>query len=377
MKRLIIFLIVISLFVVKIAAADTNEEIFSQISNDFNALKEALPQEVLDFFPKEIWMGDFSSLLGENLSESSFINVTIDYLFLGLGSVIKTFCSILIVVLLSGIFNMLKNSISSNNLEHSFSLASSLCISITIFTVCTKLTQGITRYMKVLCTIMKAFIPIMGTMYLISGNISSGAVSYASMILFITIVEQLLISFISPIVSISLCFSILKSFGSELDFSDLGKIFKNAFTGITVFIMSIFMFVLSNKNILAQSVDSLSIKTAKFAISSFIPIVGPSINDALRTLVSSISYIKNACGVIAIIIIILLVLPAVLSLLLTKLSFNILASISKGINCKNESAVIEEGSNICGFLIALISCTCILFIFAITLFIKATVINGV
>ena len=67
------------------------------------------------------------------------------------------------------------------------------------------------------------------------------------------------------------------------------------------------MFVFSYKSILAQGQDSLSLKTARFAISSFVPIVGSSINEALRAVTSSISILKSSSGIAAIIVIALLI----------------------------------------------------------------------
>jgi stage III sporulation protein AE len=134
------------------------------------------------------------------------------------------------------------------------------------------------------------------------------------------------------------------------------------------------MFILSCKSILSQSNDSISIKTAKLAISSFIPIVGATVNDALRTVVSSITLVKNSCGIIALLAIGLMMLPQIVSLLLFRLLFNITSAMAKCLNCDNECSIIEEASGVCGFLLALVLCTSILFIFAISIMIKSTVV---
>ena len=136
--------------------------------------------------------------------------------------------------------------------------------------------------------------------------------------------------------------------------------------------MMIFTFVFSFQSTLSQSTDSLSIKTAKFAIGSFIPIVGSTINDALRTVTSSIMLVKTSCGVLAVICGVLLTLPVTVSFYLYKLSFDICASLSSIIGCNKESGVIADASGICSFLLALVSCTAIFFILALTIFIKTS-----
>ena len=134
--------------------------------------------------------------------------------------------------------------------------------------------------------------------------------------------------------------------------------------------MSIFMFVLSYKNILSQSADTISIKTARFAISSTVPLVGSSVNEALRTISSSLSLLKKSSGIVAIIIIIVLMLPAIINVFLHKLSFSFLSSISRILGVGNAEQILDEADSSCQFMLTIVACTCVLFIFALTIFIK-------
>ena len=377
MKKVILFLPLIILFFCFYSnASDINDTITSEISLELNELKNSLPKDVLEYLPEEIWNGDFSSLLEESLNEANVINSVIDYLFLGLKSAIKSFASILTVLLISSIFNMLQDSLSKDLIKSSFSLCSALCTSFTVFYICTSLTSLVSNYLHGLCAAMESFAPIMTSIYIMSGSIGSATVSNASNLIFIAIIQRFLLTFMLPIIKACICFSVIRSFGGQIEFGGFSKTLKNTFTGVTVFVMSIFMFTLSTKKVLAQSADSLSIKTAKFAISNFIPIVGSSVNDAMSTLTASISYIKSSCGVLGIIIIAIITLPTVISLLLNRLCFNICAGIAKALNSSNESTVIEEGYSICGFLLAIVCCTCVLFIFALTIFIKSSVFGA-
>lgn len=374
MKRVIIFLIVPFIFILHCQATEPGDDIMNEIRNELNDFKSALPKEIIDFLPSEIWNGEFNKIINDSFNEASLLELILDYLFLGLNSASKSFGAILIIIILCSIFNTLSEAFKSNAVKSSFTIASSLCISITVFNLCTSLASTVSNYLIALCNIMESFAPLMATLYIITGNITSGGIANASFVLFISIIENFLVIFMLPIVNICICLTIIKSFSKQYDFSGISKTLKNTFTGVTVFVMSIFMFVLSCKNIISQASDSLSIKTAKFAISSFIPIVGSTVNDALRTITSSLSIIKNSCGIIAIIAIALIMLPVIISLLLNKLLYSISSSIAKALGCNNEYSVLDEASSICGFLLALVLCTCILFIFALTILIKTSVV---
>lgn len=358
-------------------ASEINNEVTSSLQNELGQFKNSLPEYVQDFFPNGILDGDFTSLINGELNEGKFLDQIGNYLIIELDSVFKSFASVLILIIISGLFNTLSATMLDVNISNTFSICSTLCISITVFNLCNILASNVTHYIQLLCNVMNAFLPIMIALLTISGNISSAVVSNGSMLLFISIVQGFLVTFMLPLTKICLVFSCIKGFGGPCDLSGISKTLKNTFTSAVVFVMSIFMFVLSYKNTLSQSVDSISLKTARFAISSLVPLVGSSVNEALRTVTSSLSLIKKSCGIVAIIIIAVMMLPLIVNLLLNKLSFNFLSSFSKALGNGNESHILEEADHTCGFLLTIVACTCVLFIFALTIFIKTSIEVGI
>lgn len=375
MKILKIFLLslLVIVFAIKAKATDISDEISSSINNEFNEFKDSLPNNVKDFLPNEVLNGDFSTLTNGEIDEGSLLSLALDYLISELDTVIKSFASILALLLIIGAFNSLAQSFSSSTLINTFSICSVLSVAITVFNICQVLVTRAVSYVKTLCSVMNAFIPIMITLLIMSGNTSSAVVSNTSMVLFINIIESFLIVSMLPLIKMCLSFSCVKSLSNGRDLTRISKTAKNTFTSVTVFVMSVFMFVLSYKSTLSQSTDSLSQKAVKFAISSFVPLVGSSVNDAMRTVSSSLSYIKNSCGIIAIIAIAVIMLPIIVNLFLNKLSFNILASVAQLVNADKESLILDEADSCCGFLLTIVACTCVLFIFSLTIFIKTEV----
>ena len=373
MKKICLFLIFFSiffLFPITSYADEISDEITSAIENELENFKNSLPQEVIDFFPENTFDGEFSSLI-EGINEKSIWNYILDYFFLGIGTVVKTFSLILVLILISSIFAMLGSSFSSESLNNTFSICSVLTVALSVFSLCHSLALNVGNYLKIICNVMSSFAPIMAGLQIISGNISSATVTNASMVLFISLIDGFLIAFMLPLVNLCLMFSCVKALGG-IEFSGISKLVKTTFTSVTVFAMSIFMFIFSFKNILSQGADTLTLKTARFAISSFVPLVGASINDALRTVSSSLSLIKNSCGVIAIIAIALIMLPIIIYLFLNKISFGLLATISKMLHCEKQAVILEEADSICLYMLTLVSSSCALFIFAITIFIKTS-----
>ncbi|MGM9645984.1 MAG: hypothetical protein ACI3XS_04795 [Eubacteriales bacterium] len=369
-----VFALILSISFTTISFAEdtVTNDITSSVENELEDFKNSLPDEVLQYLPGELFEGDFSSLTNGSNAEKTFVNIILNYLFAGIDDVIKSFVAILCVLIIASLFNILQKSFSSDAIKNTFSMFSSLCVSLTVFNVCLTLCRGAVYYMQLLCRVMNAFIPVMTTMYILNGSISTAAASNVSMLIFISVTEGILLAALLPLVKVCMCFSLVGSVNESFNLSGISKVIKNTFTSVIVFVMSIFSFVFSYKNIISQSSDSLSLRTAKFAVSSFIPIVGSSVSDALKTVSSSLSFVKSSCGVIAIIVIALIVLPVIISLILNRVSFGICSGIASVIGCERESKMLDEASSICGFILALTVCTALLFIFAITLFIKSS-----
>ena len=372
MKKILVFIFIFLLFFsFSASASSVEDEIISSLDKEMEEFKNSLPQEVIDFLPEGVFTGDFREILESGLDEKSFLNYVLDYLFAGIGTVIKSFSAILVLILLSSIFEIMGSSFSNKMLSNTISMCSCLCIALSVFNLCHSLVNNVSTYIEILCNVMSAFTPIMATMQIMSGNVTSAAVTNASMLLLISLVEGFFVAFMLPLVNLCLMFSCIKALGG-IEFSGISKLIRNTFTSVTVFAMSIFMFIFSFKNVLSQAADSISIKTAKFAISSFVPIVGASINDALRTVSSSLSLIKSSSGVVAIISIALIILPIIIYVFLNKISFGLLASLSKLLHCEKQSAILEEADALCTYMLVLLSTSSALFIFAITIFIKST-----
>jgi stage III sporulation protein AE len=109
---------------------------------------------------------------------------------------------------------------------------------------------------------------------------------------------------------------------------------------------------------------------------SFIPVVGGSVGESLKTVAGSIEYIRACVGVGGIIIIILLLLPTLLLIAATRLAFMAAGTVSKLLGCSEESNLLGELTNIYGYLLAVVCSCSVLFIFALTLLARTSAAIG-
>ena len=87
--------------------------------------------------------------------------------------------------------------------------------------------------------------------------------------------------------------------------------------------MTIFVGLLSIQSIIGNSADTLSVKTGKFMVSNFVPVVGGAISDAYTTLKGSFGLLKSGVGGVGIMVILIMVLPTIITIGLNRIVISI------------------------------------------------------
>jgi stage III sporulation protein AE len=103
--------------------------------------------------------------------------------------------------------------------------------------------------------------------------------------------------------------------------------FNSAFKWSIGIIFSIFLGILSIQGVSAGKYDSISIKTTKFAVKSYIPIIGSYISESMDFIVLGSVLIKNAVGVVGVVVLFYTILNPILNILLLKFGLQLSSSI--------------------------------------------------
>lgn len=145
---------------------------------------------------------------------------------------------------------------------------------------------------------MNLLVPILITLMMTSGSIVSSSVTEPILILVINVVGNLITNLIIPLILVGTALSIISNFSDKVHVDRLSKFIKSAVLWILGILLTVFVCVLSIEGTLSSSVDGLTSKTAKAAITTFIPVVGKIMGDSLDTVMGCANVLKNAVGVI-------------------------------------------------------------------------------
>ncbi|MBO5374219.1 MAG: hypothetical protein J6A54_02065, partial [Clostridia bacterium] len=81
MKRILLLFLIVFLLVIPVSAEKAAEdEIIDIVDDELSKFESSLPDYVKDFLPNEVFDGDFSSIINNEIGQSSFLEYTINYL---------------------------------------------------------------------------------------------------------------------------------------------------------------------------------------------------------------------------------------------------------------------------------------------------------
>lgn len=143
-----------------------------------------------------------------------------------------------------------------------------------------------------------ALLPVMAGALTVSGapataTITQGVTLFA-LDLLIRCVTHILVPAVCAYIAI---ITVNAALGNDI-LSGLAVFIKWLTTGSLKLILTVFVAYLSISSTIGGSVDAVTLKTAKFAVSGSVPVVGGIISDATESMLAGMSVIKNSIGIL-------------------------------------------------------------------------------
>lgn len=357
-----------------IFAEDTGE-----LPSEFSELVEQLPSEIEEYLPSEIYSKeptDVAEGVGKMSDAKYVMSIIGEILGIELKKRLSLFASLMGILLLVSVFNAFKAGLA----EGALSKAVSFCSTALIFSLMTASLVSDLEMVKTffdrIGTLILGVIPTVSVVYAMGGNVTTAAASSGALYIFLSFCETVCASTVIPVAAMLTAFSLCSALSPNLKLSSLSSALKKCYTLFLTLVMSVLLFVLSSQTLLSSSADSITARAAKLMASSAIPIVGGSVGETLRTVGATVSYIKSITGLGGIFFVFILVLPTVVSLLVTRLFLILSASVAELLGCDSECRVLSDIGGIYGTLIAVVSAVAVTFILALGVFLRCSLAVG-
>lgn len=219
-----------------------------------------------------------------------------------------------------------------------------------------------------------SLIPLLITLMLTTGSfVSAGAVKPILLFL-INFIGNFIIDFILPLVIIGTSLSIISRISNTVRIDKLAKFLKSAGVWILGIIMTLFVTILSLEGSITETVDGVTAKTAKAAVSNVIPVVGKILGDATDSVIGCAGILKNAVGFIGVLVIIGICILPIIKLSLLSFTYFIASCICQPIADEKVISLLDSIGDTFKFLLAIVFCISVMLIVGLTIVMKVS--NG-
>lgn len=296
----------------------------------------------------EIISGDFAN------DSTSVWEALLNLIFDSILAFLPIIATIIAVSILSGMIQNLKPNFNGKSIGSVVHFVTYGVVVILVFTIITRMISTTTSTISSIKAQMDAVFPILLTMLSAVGGSVSVSVYQPAMALLASAIINVFTLFLMPLFLISVVLSLVNNLSNNVKLDKFIAFVNSLFKWAIGLVFTIFIGFATIQGITAGSIDGLSIKTAKFAIKSYVPIVGSYISDGLYVILASSSLIKNAVGACGLLLLAGTILTPIIELVIFMLALKLMAGIIEPLGDGKIASFVSSLSKSMSMLISMI-----------------------
>lgn len=243
-----------------------------------------------------------------------------------------------------------------------------ISLSIKSFVIAMQITWKAINDMVVL---MQILLPILLTLLVAVGGITTSSLFKPIILGAVSIISTLIKDMILPLVFYATVIGIICKISSRIQITKISSLIRQVSTAIIGISLTIFIGIISIQGTMSAKVDGVTMRTAKFAVDKFVPIVGKFLSDVMETVVGCSMVLKNAVGAIGMISLFFICVIPIIKILSLIFIYKIAGALVEPITNDRIVDCLNEISKSLIILLATVTSVGVMFFIAVTIIISA------
>lgn len=288
-----------------------------------------------------------------NLSFSQLGKAVVSLLFKEVGSVLKLAISMIVIAILCTLLKNLQDAFSTKSISQ---IAFYACYAVMVMLLSKSFLISISVAKDVIngvADFMAAILPVLVTMIALAGGVTQAATIDPIVMAAVVIIPRIYVTVIIPLIMVDFVLQFANNLSEEHKIDNLCKLLKQWTVWLQGIIITSFIALLTIRGITSTTIDAVALKTTKFAVDNFIPIVGKAFSDAIASVAGYSLIIKNAISGIGLMVIILIILYPIIKMILMAFIYKMSAALVEPISDKRITSTIAATGD---SLVLLLSC---------------------
>lgn len=219
----------------------------------------------------------FNSALTGKIDNSNILKKILNLAGVQVLDTLKILINILLIVLIHSILKSITDGLENGEVSKIVYYVQYVLIVTIIMANFTDILKSVEETIENLVGFSGSLVPLLVTLMTYTGSITTTAVIEPILLFMIEFITNMIKTLVIPIISIITVLIIISKITDKVQISKLGKFLKSSVVWALGIILTIFVGIVSLEGSLTSSVDGVTAKTAKAAVSSLIPIVRQNI----------------------------------------------------------------------------------------------------
>ncbi len=224
-----------------------------------------------------------------------------------------------------------------------------------------------TETVKSMQALMNAAFPVLLTLLTALGSVTSASVYRPMTAVLATGVTSVVTSVVLPLFIAATTVGIIGHLSKNVKLSKLTSFFKSCADFILGGIFGIFATFISVQGLTGAIADTVSVKTAKFALQSYVPLLGGYLSDGFDLVLAGLVLIKNSAGLVVTLLILSAIIVPVVEIAVFSLGLKLVGGLIEPFSDERFSAMLGGVSKNLGVLIAIVLGVGFMFILTVML----------
>jgi len=372
MKKIILIFILVLFLLPHNVFAETEEEIMSTTQEKFNI--SGFIQEAEQYIGQSFGDIDLGEMLNQaiqgKIDNQSLYKKVIKLLGQEVTSSLKILISVLVIIVIHGILKSITDNLESSNISQIIYFAQYILIVTLIMSNFTEIIKLVKETANDLVGFINVLIPLLLTLLVYTGNIATSTLLQPVILFVCNFIGNIIADALIPIVLIIVVFSIISKISERVQIDKVTKFLKSGVVWFLGIVLTIFVGVVSLEGTLSSSVDGITAKTAKAAVSSVIPVVGKVLGDVVDSVLGCGVILKNAVGIVGVIVILGICIMPIIKIGTLSLIYSLAAAVVQPVADEKIVKLLDEMGGVFKLLLGILCALSVLLIIGVTMVVK-------
>ncbi|MGX8710657.1 stage III sporulation protein AE [Clostridium sp. KNHs216] len=272
------------------------------------------------------------------------------------GEPFRAAVSVIAVMLLCALLNGMKLSFGEKSLGGVIGMVSTLCICVIVVNPIVSCISSAAAVIKTAAGFLLACVPVLAGIMIVAGQPATAGSYNLLMMAAGNVISLLSSNILVPMMNIFLALSIVSAISPNINLNGLCAAFSKAVKWIMGFCMTIFTGLLTMHGIVATALDTTGTRAARFVVSSFVPVVGNALGEALHTINGCVKMLKSGVSAFGLLAGLFVFLPILIQCLVWLLTLQVCIGIGDIFELKEISSLLKASGDVIETLISIILC---------------------